>query len=217
MSRNPAPLGMRGGAAVALQAVALQETLHRGGVERQALGGQRIAQLPGRNRRLRLQNAENARPLRLDPRGAAAHRVGRTWPRSRKRRTQRPTLDASSPKCRAAAAALMPRSTTAATAAARRSAPTGRPCLNPGSPPAGPPFLSLADSLVIVSPPTARRRNAEPQCRIPPVRRRAAAASTTPNPNAARRPARRRRAALPPPNPNAATRRARALLPSAAR
>ena len=38
--------------------MALQETLHRGGVERQAPGGQRIAQLPGGNRRLRLQNAE---------------------------------------------------------------------------------------------------------------------------------------------------------------
>ena len=52
-------------------------------------------------------------------------RSRRTWPCSRKRCTQRQTLDVAVPNRRAAADALMPSSITAATARLRKSSPTG--------------------------------------------------------------------------------------------
>ena len=94
----PGPPLAAGGAAVALQAVALQEALHGGPAEGQPLGGERAAEAPhgtapaappagGRSARA------PPRPARTLPPLAS----GRTWPHSRKRRTQRRTVLSVSP------------------------------------------------------------------------------------------------------------------------
>ena len=58
------------------QAVALQEALHRGRVELQPLGGERVAQPVHGKPRPPRQDAQDARALRLDRRAAAAPPVG---------------------------------------------------------------------------------------------------------------------------------------------
>ena len=132
------PLAAEAGeAAVALQAVALQETLHRGGVEGQTLGGERIAQflcmeIAGRASRIRKMRSRSGSirealpPIAIGPHMAALaeplHPQCERW-------------TAPSPKCRAAAAALQcparPRPPPQRPADARR---PGGPAFNSGSP-----------------------------------------------------------------------------------
>ena len=193
--RNPPPVlplaAEAGEAAGALQAVALQEALHRGRVERQASAASASrsfrTEIVGRASRMRKMHSRSGSIREaLPPIGS-----GRTWPRSRKRCTQRRTLDAPGPKCRAAA--LQSRSTTAATATARRSTPTGRPCLNSSSPLAGPSFVPPVDSFVVVPPAAPALATVNSRACAASVNDRVAAAAT-PNPNAAFRPVRRRAA-----------------------
>ena len=67
------PLAAPAGAAgLAVEAVALQEALHRHRAEHHALGGKRVVQPVHGEIRPRLQDAEDPLPLRLDPRGRAA-------------------------------------------------------------------------------------------------------------------------------------------------
>ena len=101
----------------------------------------------GKCARAPARSARRCRPSRRAAHGRARETVsprGGRWP------------PPPSPKCRAAAAALQPRSTTAATAAARRCSPTGRPCFRSGSP-AGPPLVPFA-GFVVICPPAASMR-----------------------------------------------------------
>ena len=121
-------------ALLALQAVELQEALHRGEADGDALGGQRGPEARSpisgcfssrRSTRARSGARSGGRP----PGGSA-----RTSPRARKRPSHRWTLAAATSNFRAAARTPIPSSSTAATARRLRSSLTALPFRAPPSP-----------------------------------------------------------------------------------